>query len=81
MGIVTSCCKKNQGDMEERVPLKTNKGGSGGIIMSSFSTKEPSDDFIVDPIIRQFLEDQSDDDDQQNVNYDDFDDLIKQQDD
>lgn len=80
MGLVTSCCKTSHEDPDERVPLKTNKGGNGGIIIPNFSTKDPSDDFIVDPAIKQFLENFSSDDDATNGNDAIFDELVKQQD-
>ena len=83
MGIIFSCCKQKGGnaDLEERMPLKTNKGGNGGIIIGKSNQNDQVDDFVIDPEIQKFLDNFSSDDDGGAGKDDDFEDDIIQEDD
>ena len=82
MGIIFSCCRSKGGDAEERMPLKTNKGGSGGIILGKNGQNDQVDDFVIDPEIQKFLDNfSSDDDGTGGHDDDDFEDDIIQEDD
>lgn len=77
MGSVFSCCGQNNGDAEERVPLKANRGGSGGVIVGKNDQIEPADNFVIDPEIQKFLDNFSSDDGAQGTD-DNFEDAVIQ---